>query len=380
MSALMLLTSVLPASAYTASGTSAIGSGEMRTVDAIMCNLKEYAVEAFGLNPKSIAEEAAKGQIRKLAEHIFGEDNVLDLLPEPIEKTAELFLSSAYAYYDLGCVIAEVSKTRKALLNEASDHYRTAINRNLEALETVYELGVSHRGTQKAVPDFGAMTNAYYSEAIARMHSIEAIKKDPLIKSSSDYKKILQSLADQICVCLNTAPALDTVYSIARYASLDGTDNVVSIRTDRKFWLVSKSTGKNLNVYTDRAAKDLKNGDRVNVYKASGDDTQEFRFVKHDDGWYRIRVDGCKKYLDVYNTDSSKIAKSGAKVQLWSKNSDHYRDQCFTLTKENGFYRIHLAADPEYCLYVKKDGYLALGKVKEGSDAQLWNLIYDEAD
>ncbi len=379
MTVLMLLTSVLPAAAYTASGTEAMKDGDMDTSDAIMCNLKEYAVEIFGLDPKSIMEDVASWQAEKLSERIFGK-NIFDILPEPVEKTAELLISSAYAYYDLGCAIAEVSKTRKALLQEASDHYRNAIDCILDVMESVYELGVSHRGTRKDIPDFSALTQSYYSTALSRVHNIEAIKKDRLIKNSSEYKNILQSLADQICVCLNTTPALDTIYSVARYASLDGTDNVIAIWTDRKCWFVSKSTGKNLNVYTDRAAKDLKNGDRINVYKASGDDTQEFRFVEYKDGWYRIRVDGCKKYLDIYNTDSSKIAKSGAKVQLWAKNSDHYRDQCFTLTKENGFYRIHLAADPEYCLYVKKDGYLALGKVKEGNDAQLWNIIYDETN
>lgn len=366
----LLATAVLPVNAYTASGTQSVSSGDIDTLDAIFVNLEEYTTELFGLDPQSLTSNMI-------------DDFMEEHLPVPacvatVKAVIDVFASSAYAFVDLGHSISQWSKAQKEIYKDIRAWYADVMICGANYMTEIYNLGVSHRGRTTDVPtsNLRHLQSVTTSRQLNLIHSIEEVKDHTIFKLSSQYRKQIQKLATAAREYYAAMPSSDLLYSLARYGSTDGTDNILTILTSEKCNIISKASGKFLNVYTNRAAKDLKNGDRISVYTPTGDDTQDFRFVQHSDGSYRIRVNDCKKYIDIYNTNPNKIPKAGAKVQVYSKSTEHYRDQTFVFAKENGYYRILLAANTKYCLQVKDNGYLSLAKVETGNESQLWSIVY----
>ncbi len=360
LAVIMLCGTALSGLSYSSSGNEGVANGDMTIVEGIFENLKEFGSDYID---------------GKIQDSIFDELGLPSVLPSPLSDVLDCVQLTADAYVDLYKAFLSWGKTKKEIMQQAMDLFETDYIYILGWIEYSYSLGAEHRGTNEKKPDLTTFnTRASNSLSILRRH-LKEIKNDNIFIGDKNSRNKIQKLIDEVCNLQNTLPDFDYFYNLARYGS-EYCSVVCNMKTNTKCRIISKSTGKYLNVYTDRAAEDLKNGDRIKVYKYAPDDTQEFCFVKNEQGAYRIRVNEGTKYLDVYNTVSDKIAKVGAKVQVWSKNNTHFRDQGFVFVYVDGYYRIHLAADTNYCLYVKSDGYVALGKVKENSSAQLWKIEY----
>ena len=376
----MLVSSVIPVSAYEAKGTQLLEQGEVSEEEAIILNLFDY----MDRNVKDQIE----GSILDFIKDGLGLVDLDDIIEQmPGGKTVifirDVFMGSAYAFADLGTALNEWRGQKKESLENINDYFTNAHEFFWEYAEIAYTIGKKYSGTNQPLHDmtdyqgenldakaFGILTE--YAQ------KIEKAKSERVFKYSSKCKKQIQEWADVLYDMHNRMPGMQAFYNLGRFGSFHVPDEAAFIKTDVPCMITSKSTGKLLNVYTHSSAKNLKNGVKVNVYKyvESEADTQTFTFVDNGDGTYRIRVSGGTKYIDIYNKKTDRIAANGAKVQVWEKDDAHWRDQSFIFECEDGYYRILLAANPDYCLYIKSNGYLALGKTKTGTDSQLWKILY----
>ena len=371
--AVCMTLSSLPVSAAEAAGNDLLQKGEVSVEEAILINLFQYA--------DTLLQDQIKGEI----EDAFGTKNPFPDTPsgKTVEAVYELFMSSAYAYSELGEALEGWRGQKKASLESVRNTYKQALSMLWGGIETVYQLGQSHRGSNTKLLNMNTYRgidrdNVYVAQLARAGKSVEKAKSEAVFRCSPGARRQIQEWADTLYDTCNRMVPMQVIYNLGRFGTVSVPDDAAFVETDVSCTFISKSKAKSLNVYTSRAAAKLRNGDRVNVYASCDDDTQDFRIIDNGDGTYRIRVNAAKKYLDIYNTKTDRIAKNGAKVQVWSKSTDHWRDQCFTFSSENGYTRILLAANPDYCLCVRANGYLALGRVKTGDDSQLWKIMYDK--
>ena len=379
----MLISSVLPVGAYSAKGTELLEQGKVSEREAIILNIFDYA--------DRIANAKLEDFVKDKTNFSFtAEDRILNEIKKLPDGAAfvevySLFKVSAYAFSDLGKALNSWRGQKKASLQSIANYFKDAQVNFWGYAETAYKLGKQYSNTNKPLHDMtdcsGGNLDALAFESLTEAAvKIEKAKDERVFFLSSKSKNQILEWADVLYSLANRTPSMQAFYNLGRYGSFIVPDDAVFIKADTPCMITSKSTGKLLNVYTHSSAKNLKNGVKVNVYKYVEEeaDTQTFVFVDNGDGTYGIRVSACQKYIDVYNTKTDRIAKNGAKVQVWGKEAKHWRDQTFKFECENGYYRILLAADTDYCLYVKSNGYLALGKTKAGNSAQLWKIVYSE--
>ena len=379
----MLMSTVVPVSAasYEAKGTKLLQQGKVSEGEAIVLNIFDY----IGRIGDAKLEDYVKGQtdLSFSTEERFLNEAKKYPGGNTFVEVYSLFKVSAYAFSDLGNALNEWRGTKKELLQDIADYFKNAQSQFWGYAENAYEIGAKYANTNTPLHDMSDY-NGYdleskaFTNLVKYAKSIEKIKSDKIFLFSSSCKKQIQEWADTLYDMANRSPNMQAFYNLGRYGSFVVPDDAAFVKTGKTCVISSVSAGKVLNVSSDASAAKLKNGVKLNVYKYMGtdDDTQTFVFVDNGDGSYRIRVSTSKKYLDVYNTNAKKIAKVNAKVQTWDKNTDHWRDQSFKFECEGGYYRILLAADPKYCLYVKSNGNVVLGKTKEGDTSQLWKITY----
>ena len=372
----MLMSSVLPVSAasYSAKGTQMLKEGKVSKDEAVVINILDYL-------ERNVTDQI-DDQLKDLIKDGFGIPNLGN---GTVSIVWNAFKGSAYAFYDLGKALNEWRGAKKELLQNIADYYKNATTLFWEYVDNAYQTGKKYANTNTPLHDMSNyngvnLEDKAFDILVDFAKSIEKAKNDKVFKYSSKCKKQIQEWVDDLYDMANRSPSMQAYYILGRFGTFVVPDYAAFVKADTTCILTSASTGKVLNVSSDASAKKLKNGVKLNVYKymETDDDTQTFAFIDNGDGSYRIRVSTSKKYLDVYNTNAKKIAKVNAKVQTWDKNTDHWRDQSFKFECEDGYYRILLAADPKYCLYVKSNGNVVLGKTKEGDSSQLWKIIYQD--
>ena len=86
---------------------------------------------------------------------------------------------------------------------------------------------------------------------------------------------------------------------------------------DGYYYLYSQ-LGDKITYCLDVTAKKTDNGTNMEIYTSKDNDAQKFKFVKNDDGSYRImpKVSGDKSCVEVINAETG----SGANIQLWEAN------------------------------------------------------------
>lgn len=380
----MLMSAVVPVSAasYEAKGTKLLQQGKVSEGEAIIINIFDYAdrigsakLEDYAKDKTNLSfttEERILNEIKKYP----GGNTVVEVY--------SLFKVSAYAFSDLGKALNSWRGTKKEILQNIAEYFTNAQTTFWNYAESAYNLGTYDRNTNKPLQDManykGLNLEANAFNLLTKAaRKIEQTKDDPIFWLSSKSKNQILEWANVLYDLANRTPSMQAFYNLGRYGSFVVPDDAAFVKTNKTCIITSVSTGKVLNVSSDISiASKLTNAIKLNVYKYMGTDdvTQTFAFIDNGDGSYRIRVSTSKKYLDVYNTKSNKIASVGAKLQTWDKNTEHWRDQSFKFECEDGYYRILLAANPKYCLYVKSNGDIALGKTKEGNTAQLWKILY----
>ena len=378
----MLMSSNLPVSAaYSGKGTKLLQQGKVSESEAIVLNIFDYLDRNLEKQVEDMAKDASGLKFG------FGDyvESAIEKIPggKTVLLVWGVFETSAYAFSDLGKALNEWRGTKKELLQDIADYFKNAQSQFWGYAENAYEIGAKYANTNTPLHDMSNynkqdLESGAFDKLLHAAKAIEKAKSDKIFLFSSSCKKQIQEWADTLYDMANRSPNMQAFYNLGRYGSFVVPDDAAFVKTGKTCVISSISTGKVLNVSSDASASKLKNGIKLNVYKYMGtdDDTQTFVFVDNGDGSYRIRVSTSKKYIDVYNTNAKKIAKVNAKVQTWDKNSDHWRDQSFKFECEGGYYRILLAADPKYCLYVKSNSNVVLGKTKEGDTSQLWKITY----
>ena len=149
-----------------------------------------------------------------------------------------------------------------------------------------------------------------------------------------------------------------------------------SLKTNTYYTLTNAKSGKLLNVYGSKSASNT----NVTIYQKDGTSGQAFKFVSHGTTKYNgktytkyIIIAKCASScaLNVYGTS----AKNGANVNIWKKSGNSTQDWIFEAV--NGGYVIRSANNPNFVLTASgtaNSTNVKLATYSSGNTYQIWKL------